>query len=38
MYWHELTQLQEKATIENYVGLVAARKVREVLRHMPKRA
>jgi len=37
MYWHELTQLQEKATIENFVGLVAARKVREALRQMPQR-
>ena len=37
MYWHELTQLQEKATVENYVGLVAARKVREALRQMPQR-
>ena len=38
MYWHELTQLQQRATVETYLGLVTAHKVREALRHMPRRA
>jgi hypothetical protein len=37
MYWHELTLLQEEATVKTYLGLVTARKVREALRHMPNR-
>ena len=37
MYWHELAQLEENATIKCYLGLVTARKVREALRHMPTR-
>jgi len=37
MYWHELAQLEEHATVRSYLGLVTARKVREALRHMPSR-
>ena len=37
MYWHELTELQKDATVETYLGLLTARKVREALRHLPTR-
>jgi hypothetical protein len=37
MYWHELTQLEEDATVQTYLGLLTARKVREALRHLPRR-
>jgi len=37
MYWHELTQLRQRATVETYLGLVTAHKIREALRHMPRR-
>jgi uncharacterized protein DUF3562 len=37
MYWHELAQLRERATVKAYLGLVTAHKVREALRHMPVR-
>ena len=37
MYWHEWTQLQQQAKVETYLGLVTARRVREALRHMPRR-
>jgi hypothetical protein len=37
MYRHEVTQLKKEATIDNYVDVLATRKVRETLRHMPRR-
>ena len=37
MYWHELSQLEEEATVRTYLGLLTARKVREALRQMPER-
>jgi len=37
MYRHEVTQLKKEATIDNYVEVLATRKVRETLRHMPRR-
>jgi len=37
IYWHELTQLKEGATVETYLGLLTIRKVRDTLRHMPRR-
>ena len=37
MYRHELTQLKKEATIDTYVEVLATRKVRETLRHMPPR-
>ena len=38
MYLHERSMLKKEATIDTYVDLLAARKVRETLRHMPRRA
>jgi Protein of unknown function (DUF3562) len=38
MYRHEVTQLKKEATIDTYVEVLAARKVRETLRHMPRRS
>ena len=35
MYWREFTLLQEDATVETYLSLLTARKVRETLRHAP---
>jgi hypothetical protein len=37
MYLHELTQLKKEATIDTYIDVLATRKVRETLRHMPRR-
>ncbi len=37
MYRHEVTQLKKEATIDTYVDVLATRKVRETLRHMPRR-
>jgi hypothetical protein len=37
MYLYELTQLKKEATIDTYVDVLATRKVRETLRHMPRR-
>jgi hypothetical protein len=37
MYLHQLSLLKKEATIETYVDLLAARKVRDTLRHMPRR-
>ncbi len=37
MYLHERSLLKKEATIDTYVDLLAERKVRETLRHMPPR-
>ena len=37
MYLHERSLLEKEATIDTYVDLLAERKVRETLRHMPRR-
>jgi hypothetical protein len=38
MYMHELSELKKEATVDTYLGLLAERKVRQTLRHMPPRA
>ena len=38
MYLHELSELKKEATVDTYLTLLAERKVRETLRHMPPRA
>lgn len=38
IYWHELKRLQDSASINTYVPVLAAKKVREALRRAPVRA
>jgi hypothetical protein len=37
MYQHELSLLKQQATVDTYLDLLAERKVRETLKHMPRR-
>jgi Protein of unknown function (DUF3562) len=37
MYQQQVSLLKQDATIDTYIDLLAERKVRETLRHMPRR-
>jgi hypothetical protein len=37
MYQQQVSLLKQEATVDTYIDLLAERKVRETLRHMPRR-